>query len=239
MYIYICIYIYIIYIYIVYILRSIPRILAVQRSLQTLSRHESIRKFSIFFEFAKRIPCPHRSPFWIRIGTSTETGSTLLGSNKNGKPIWFNNNPNQHPKHPTRTHLIILVPMFSSEKTGSTHRFNPLKVPHVSRHLRHARPQNCSWSRCWRPWVPYVDAHALKLPGQRGGARHIVMLGLRHQTWGKSQQKLMPKPVFTATVHSSSSLFWLWHLSDDCNVETCWNNMHMTQMRWMGLGVGQ
>ena len=33
-----------------------------------------------------------------------------------------------------------------------------------------------------------MDAHALKLPGQRGGARHLV-LGLRHQTWGKSQQK--------------------------------------------------
>jgi len=27
------------------------------------------------------------------------------------------------------------------------------------------KPQNCSWSRCWRPWVPYVDAHALKLRG--------------------------------------------------------------------------
>ena len=91
-----------IYIYILCTFRSIPRILAVQRSLQTLSRHESIRKFSIFFEFAKGIPCPHRSPFWIRIGTSTETGS-LWGSNKNAKPIWFNN-PNQHPKHPTRTH---------------------------------------------------------------------------------------------------------------------------------------
>ena len=219
-YIYICIYILYIYILCTYLdpfLASSPY-RGLCRHCHDMSPFESSPSF---LNSLKRIPCPHRSPFWIRIGTSTETGSTLLGSNKNGKPIWFNNNPNQHPKHPTRTHLIILVPMFSSEKTGSTHRFNPLKVPHVSRHLRHARPQNCSWSRCWRPWVPYVDAHALKLPGQRGGARHIVMLGLRHQTWGKSQQKLMPKPVFTATVHSSSSLFWLWHLSDDCNVETC------------------
>ena len=215
-----------------YILRSIPRILAVQRSLQTLSRHESIRKFSIFFEFAKRIPCPHRSPFRIRIGTSTENGS-LLGSNKNGKPIWFNNNPFQHLKHPTRTHLIILVPMFSSEKTGSTHRFNPLKVPHVSRHLRHARPQNCSWSRCWRPWVPYVDAHALKLPGQRGGARHIVMLGLRHQTWGQSQQKPCQNRFLQQQCIGFLAVAPLRRL------QLLKQRMHMTQMRWMGLGVGQ
>eukprot|EP00438_Fugacium_kawagutii_P007086 Skav214277 [mRNA] locus=scaffold642:406299:420005:- [translate_table: standard] len=30
------------------------------------------------------------------------------------------------------------------------------------------KPWNCSWSRCWRPSVPYVDAHTMPSPVARG-----------------------------------------------------------------------
>ena len=68
-----------------------------------------------------------------------------------------------------------------TEKTISTcsrtlHKLTHSLNSHVWKHAQAAdlvtifvstaqRPKNCTWSRCFRPWVPYVDAHALKFLG--------------------------------------------------------------------------